>query len=301
MSNIPLFSRSLALAFTIVSLSQYAAGAIAITGFTDAENDRFTNSTDFIADFDLSGVSSSSQWGTLISPNAVLTANHHRASGILQFFPDNDATSTPVLRTVIGGQRIATSDLYVAFLNANVPSSIKVYDFATEDLSTTPASGTNVPIGSAGSFQNQEVFMVGISPTASASAATDQAVGRNLVTGYAEDIPFGGGVVDALIMARDTLGDSDFLTHEAYVQGGDSGAPLFIKQGGDVVLLGVNSFQLTGTGTPSQYSGVNYTGNFDTEINAILTANAVPEPGTFAVLAAIGYFVAGHRRRRQHC
>ena len=50
-----------------------------IADFTDATNDRFTNSSSFIgADYDFSGVATGNRWATLISDNVIIGASHNR-------------------------------------------------------------------------------------------------------------------------------------------------------------------------------------------------------------------------------
>lgn len=276
--------------------------AMLINGFSAPVNDRFTNSSFFVANgYDLSGVArrdlvaeSSSAWGTLIAPNAVLSANHRRASGTMVFYPTNDPSSTPVVRTVVsGGMRVGSTDLYISFLNADVPSSIKVYDFATETITASPS-------GPAGSLQGDDVFMVGRSSSSNTNAPTNQAVGRNKITGFLDNVVFGSGTnVDALFMRYDAGTSPDFLPSEAWVRGGDSGAPLFTVDNGELLLLGVNSFQLSFENDTSQYSGVSYTGNVDSEINSILLNYTVPvpEPSGIAILVCLS-FATGFRRRR---
>lgn len=288
-------------AFLFLSTTGTVDGAILIDGFSAATNDRFTNSPSFVANgFDLSGVGrrndvaeDNSSWGTLIAPNAVLSANHRRAAGTILFYPDNDPTSTPVQRTVIpGGQRVGSTDLYISFLNANVPSSIKVYDFATETLTANR-------FANAGSFQGDEVFMVGRSSTASSSSATNQAVGRNRVTGFLDNVSFqDGNDVDTLFLRFDESTDPNFVSSEAWGRGGDSGAPLFTVDNGELLLLGVNSFQLTFENDAARYTGASYTGNVVSEINEILATNvsAIPEPSCFAFLT--GVLVIAVKRRR---
>jgi len=274
---------------------------IIIDDFTDATNDRFTNSSSFIgAGFDFSGVALRQGWSTLISENVIITAEHSRGTGQMRFFPSNDPNSTPVIRTILaGGQQIGETDLFLRVLDAPVTSGIKIYDFATEAISAPPFdANTNAGLFTAGSFQNEVAFMVGISPTprSNANAVIDQAVGRNIISGYVEDFPFDGKTDnDSLILLRESPGDAGYVQHESRLVTGDSGAPLFVVRNGELLLLGVNSFSAS-TGT--QFSGITYIGNQADEINAFIAANAaVPEPGALGVglLALIGLST---RRRR---
>lgn len=294
-----------------LTLGSTASADIIIDGYTDEENDRFTNSSSFIATgLDFSGVgrresgpnqSASStvgaSWGTLISPNVVIGAAHAIGSPFRQyeFYADNDPNSTRVTRTEISRTRLSGTDLILVVLNARVDPFITHYNFAQEALSADPFDAdTNSGLFNAGSFQDEVAYVFGISPADSASTAVDQAVGRNRVSGYIENIDFQGNVDnDSLLFARDFEGDDDFVEHETLVQGGDSGAPVFIERNGELLLIGVNSFR----DTDNTFSGITYTGNLAEEINSFITLNAVPEPSsvTLLVIAGLGAFV---RRRR---
>ena len=281
-----------------LTLGSTASADIIIDGYTDEENDRFTNSSSFIAaGLDFSGVGRRPSWGTLIAPNVVIGAAHAigGAAGQYEFYADNDPNSTPVVRSEISRSRISGTDLTLVLLDANVGPTITHYNFAQEVLSADPFDAdTNSGLFNAGSFQDEVAYVFGISPADSASTAVDQAVGRNRVSGYIENIDFQGNVDnDSLLFARDFEGDDDFVEHETLVQGGDSGAPVFIERNGELLLIGVNSFRAT----DNTFSGITYTGNLAGEINSFITLNAVPEPSsvTLLVIAGLGAFV---RRRR---
>jgi len=295
---------------------------ITIANFSDATNDRFTNSSSFIGDgFDFSGVARTTdngRWGSLISPNAVLTAQHFRPSvgSTYEFFASNDPSSQSFLANVTQTVQVGSSDLSIAILDRNVDSSIRVYDFATDFYTGQEPETVTVtdPETGATSMQtqtffntnpnevgivNQRALMFGISPTArTGDLQIDQAIGENLVTGFSENVVFGSNTNnDTIIFERDS--GAAALTNESFVQGGDSGAPTFLVVGSDVLLLGANSFQLNGTGFQS--SGVTYTGNQVGAINTILADNviitSVPEPASATVLAAFGVVFFARRKR----
>ncbi len=264
---------AVALLLTFVGTS---SAHILIVGFTDETNDRFTNSPDFVgAQFDFSGVGRGTRWGTLISPNVVITANHAVGSATVpyQFYPGNDQSATPIERTEISRRRLGNSDLILVALDEPVTSEIAHYSFATEVLSAPPFdSETNTSIFAAGSLQGDEAFIVGLSETSRSpnNSVLDQAVGRNRVTGYIQQIPFLGGRTDAILFANDAEGSSDFVPFETLVQGGDSGAPNFIEQNGELMFIGVNSFV-----SETDFSGITYVGNYAEEITAFIAMNAV--------------------------
>jgi V8-like Glu-specific endopeptidase len=283
---------------------------IAINGFTDATNDRFTNSSSFIGNgLDFSGVGRSinvagtnNRWGTLISNNVIISAAHWTPSGEIAFYEDNDPTKSPVLRNIVAGagQQIGNSDIYLTVLDAPVSSNIKIFDFADEFLSAEPFDeNTNSGLQAGGSFDGEIAYMFGISPSVRSDTRIDQAVGRNRISGYIEDIPFASNTNnDSLLLIREDNGDPDYVQYEAQFRGGDSGAPLFIERDGDLLLVGVNSF-INAADTTPVFSGVTYVGNYTDEINAFIAANAVPEPGSASIiLLAMTAFCSVRRRTK---
>ncbi|MCA9193581.1 MAG: PEP-CTERM sorting domain-containing protein [Planctomycetales bacterium] len=268
--------------------SLYAA--IVIDGYTHATNDRFTDSPTFVLNgSDLSGVGqdASGRWATAISRNVIISANHFQPSGTVFFFPDNNPNSIPVQRTIVSGTKVGATDLWVGVLNQNLPGSISEFAFATTPLSGTPPNGNNFFLENAGIYQGLNSFMFGRSPfdeTINGDARfafNDQAVGRNLISGYVENIPFTDADNDSLLMIRDALGSPDHVLFEALFQGGDSGGPTFVEQNGSLVLLGTNAF----IADDSSFSGINYTGNQASFITNFININAVPEPNGILLLA----------------
>ena len=198
-----------------------------------------------------------------------------------EFYPGNDPNSTPFEAVVVSSHRVGNTDLNIAILDRNVDPSIAVYNFATEEYSGPPPSSTqtffNTDPNEVG-IVGQRALMFGVSPTDNPDRTTDQAVGENRVLGYSENVVFNGNTDnDTIIFQRDAPGTDGFLTHETYVQGGDSGAPTFlITATNELVLLGANSFRLDGAAPSTfQSTGVTYTGNQVEAINAILAANAI--------------------------
>lgn len=276
-----------------------ASAQLWIENFSEATNDRFTDDPNFIgAGFDFSGVGRTfnnqtninGRWGTLISPNAVLTAQHFRpsAGSTYVFYPDNDPNSTPYEAVVTNTMRVGNSDLSIAILDRNVDPSIAVYDFLTDEYVGDEPVITTDPDGSTSTAARfnidpseidiigERALVFGRSPSPSLNSTTSQAVGENLVFAYSENVPFNSNTDnDSFIFQRDAVGTPNALTHETFVQGGDSGSPVFLIDNAtnELVLLGVNSFQLSGPGFQS--SGVTYTGNQMDEINAILNANMI--------------------------
>ena len=309
-----------------------------IDDFTDARNDRFTNDPSFVfpSEFSLSGVgraTNSGRWATLIGDNAFLTAAHFAPTtgSTIAFYPGNDPTATPFTANVLsGGTRVVSSggstDLFVGYLDQVVDSSIDRYAFATTFIAGNAPQDGSVSIDPNNPFQGDLGYIVGISQTNRSEIAIDHSIGLNLVTGYAENVQFQGNTNnDSIIYQYNSSTDPtdlNYITNEAYVSGGDSGAPNFVlDQNGDLLLLGVNSFQLNGQSTEdiseqflglgsSQFrgTGITYTGNQVDTINSLIAASptvattstaAVPEPSSATMLMAMFSFVALRRNRNR--
>lgn len=278
-----------ALAIGCSAASSPVSAALFITGYTDATNDRFSDDPAFIAGgFDLSGIgqTGTGRWATAISRNVVISAAHRRPTGQVHFYPGNDPSANPVVRSIVSGSRVGSSDLHVSLLNKPLPSSISHYSFANEMLTGPPPDGDKAFLVPAGVYQDMNAYMFGLSPfnkslDLNRSGHTDQAVGRNLISGYSENFPFQTNTDnDTLILFFDAEGEPNHVQYESRVVGGDSGAPLFVDMNGEFRLLGVNSFRFT----DNSGSGVTYVGNKTAVINGYIAYYAVPEPGTMAIL-----------------
>lgn len=289
-----------------------AKAEIIIAGYSDATNDRFSNSTSFLLNgFDLSGVGQAANglWATAISPQVVVTAAHFlpRAGGPFYFYPGNDPTVAPVERRIYRGMKLqsaaGTSDLYLGWLSEPLPESIGHFNFATEQL-LADAMGDPQPVEDAGSFQGLNAYNFGRSPydvdnDPNRSRRNWQAVGRNRITGYSENVPFMGNEDnDAILFEQDAEGTANFVPYETLLAGGDSGAPMFVDVGGELLLLGTNAFiyEDGAFATGGIGSGINYIGNGEEFVNAFITG--VPEPSS-AACALWGCFLVAARRRQR--
>ncbi len=278
-----------------------ASADIIIDGYTAATNNRFTNDPSFImSGFDLSGVArqSAGRWATAISRNVVISAWHFQpmTGQAVTFYEDNDPNGTPVTRNVLANTRIPDTDFSLSVLDANLPNSIAHYDYANQVL-----TGANNSFVNAGVYQGLNSVMFGVSPETQA-AQIDQAVGRNLISGYIENIVGAnlGSNQDLLIMLRDAVASPDHVPYEAFLQGGDSGGPLFAIIGGNLRLLGTNAVIGTfnvGGGQTIDFSGINYIGNQSAFIDSFIIDNAVPEPTSVTLLLVA---IVGLARVRQH-
>ncbi len=299
----PNLCRSIILS-AFVGLFSASTHAAVIDSYTAATNDRFTNSSNFIASsFNLSGVGQSTggRWATLISPNVVVSAFHFLpgTGAAINFYPSNDPSSGAVQRTVTATNvKVGSTDLWLGVLDSNVPSNIKSFKFSNTFLTGTIPNG-NFPIDPAGIFQGNNAYLMGRSPE-NFPAFQSQEVGRNLITGFSENVAFeGNSNNDSLILAYDTPGNGSYVQYESHVVGGDSGAPLFVNINGELVLLGTNAFRLDNNDGSVFGSGINYIGNQSDFISNFISVNAVPEPSSIclAAFAAIAGFVANRRRR----
>lgn len=282
----------------VLALSSALRADIVIDGYSAATNDRFTNNAAFIGSgFNFSGVgqmTGSLAWGTAISRNVIISAAHALPAGTINFYANNDPTSLPVVRNVVSGVQIPNTDLYLAVLDSHLPASIVHYDYANQAL-----SGPNGSLVNAGIYQGLNAYMFGRSPAVHPNWQ-DQAVGRNRISGYVENVSFNGNTdVDALLLFYDTVGNPDYVQYESYLQGGDSGAPMFVDIGGQLRLLGTNAFINNGglSGNPPFFSGINYTGNQAAFISNYIAAN-VPEPSALTLLAAGNLALLLVRRRQ---
>jgi len=268
---------------------------IVISGYSAATNDRFTNSSQFIAGgYNLSGIgqNGTGRWATLISRNVIVSANHFAPSGPITFFSSNNPASTGFSYTVTNSLRIGNSDIWLGRLNRVVDASISNYEFATEVLTGTNPN-PNITLAPAGTYQNDVGWMVGLSP-ASRPAPQDQAFGRNRISGYSQNVSFLGGLTNALVLINDAPptnnNPSNFVQYEAVVQSGDSGAPMFVATSAtSLKLLGINSFLLTNstTGAPVG-SGVSYLGNSALQIQSFISVSTVPEPNAIFLVVFAG-------------
>ncbi|MEO0056090.1 MAG: hypothetical protein RLZZ50_2037 [Verrucomicrobiota bacterium] len=292
------------------------ARALQIVGYDAALHERFafgfeagtpvvnTSASFVLSGYDLSGVgwqTASNDFAvTLISPRHALTATHV-APGVgasVSFLgTDGLVRSYTVAQTTtltFGG---TASDATLVRLSTAVESNwIKSY--AGLGLSTA-AAYVGLPVALYGA---------------------NGRVGLNTVAGLQtfDLIPFssgpnvasGDGMVDSVI----SYTTFESTPGESQGQGGDSGSPTFVRMAnGDLALLGVHS--AIGTTT----SGVQVTIDSvpllasQSEINALLAADgygpwtyytegvasAIPEPASFAGVAALGTFVAAGLRRRR--
>lgn len=289
------FHRSALIALT-VAFANSAVAATLIQSFSPAANDRFANSPSFIGSgYDFSGIGRDSfgRWAVMLSPTVFLSANHYAPTGSLIFRAGNDPASSPVTASILQGQRIGNTDLYIGRIASPLPSSIASYQFATVPLNTA--------------LLDVSVFMGGISPTTTgygsgSPSVTNHTVGTNRIEGYQSNLAAAGAVGDVLLTVANMSGDAGFshTTYEAQLAAGDSGSPLLGVSGGNLIVagiaLGVGQVQIAG-GAFRDATAFTYTGSYASQIGNYIAASPVPEPSGW-MLASVAWTTWIWRRRR---
>jgi hypothetical protein len=122
------------------------------------------------------------------------------------------------------------------------------------------------------------------------------AIGRNRLDQWFDAVTGSGTTDDALASRVDASGEANYLPNEAYLQEGDSGAPLMVETSlGELTIVGINWFIASGNG--SNYNGASYVGNYDVEIQNFIDANPVPELRRAALLLGLVVLCMGVGRR----
>lgn len=260
-----------------------------VAGYTAETNDRFANNGSFIASsYDLSGLglSDGGKWVTMLSDNVFITSNHYSpATGeSVTFYESNDPNGGSTSRTVAGTMRIGDSDLRIGFLSSPLTSEYGSFSFATENI--------NNQINFLNSdYFGQNALIVGRSPGAY-TTSQDMVFGRNVLDQWFVGASAGGTTDDAIGSDRDTILPPEY---EAYFEGGDSGAPMFVVINGELRLVGINWFR--GTQGTTEIIGMSYLGNYDMEIQDYINLHAVPEPSAGLLLLFSGSVMLLRRRR----
>jgi len=273
--------------------------AVLIDGFSSDSNDRFANSSSFTADgYDLSGValSNDSKWLTMVSPNVYLSANHFKPGigASVTFYGSNDPLGGSVVRTVTNNrERILSSDLWIGTLDSPLPSGYGYYSFATEDITTGTGNGQGS--FNASPYAGENAFIFGRSPN-NFAISKDMSVGRNRLDLWWDVVSVKGTVDSAIGSLVDESDDPNYVQHEAYLQPGDSGGPMFVDIGGNLRLVGINWF--IDDDPASDFNGQSYVGNYDGVIQEFIEANPIPEPSAQALLASALLLAACGTRSR---
>ena len=264
--------------------------ALSLQSYSAASHHRFADDPAFIGSgYDWSGVAYNGDWATRISDTYYVTAWHARATGSLTFYEDNDPLGNTVTRTSSSLTRIGTTDIAIGRFSSSPGATIAIYGIADEF--TTQATFASSP------YFDMEAFVVGLNGTGG-NTTTNFRVGRNELDGFYDDVvlvPPAANVTDMITYDNDSPG---LGADEAYLQSGDSGAPLFITVGSELVLIGIYA------GIDPTLSASSFLSNYITEISALVEAggesltliSAVPEPSS-SLLFALGAVILMLRRR----
>ena len=289
--------------------------AVTVSNYTAATNNRFTNDPSFVGNgFDWSGVgrSSSGRWATLIGDNYFISANHARpgVGETISFIAGNSATDPTFTYTVAGGFQVSGTDLWIGYTNEVADSSLSRYAY-----STTPAD-TLADVG----LPNMDLYVSGDQVSGSAGSVTDHVVGTNQAESFRNTgttsmatpqwtVNFASSAgFDQLVMFANQTGDNtlNITAHEAQLQGGDSGSPLFAGSGGILTLQGIayavsagsnalpgNFVDTAGPANSPQdplenrdASYFTYVGSYESQIASTIAQipSPVPEPSSVAML-----------------
>ena len=274
--------------------SSYAA--LALQNYNASKHHRFANDPAFIGSgYDWSGVAraSNTRWVTMISATYFLTANHAPpvAGNTVIFHENNDPTGPTITRTVSSVTQIGTTDISIGRLSSAPGPTIAIYGIASN--TTTEATFASSV------YSDREVFNVGLNDTG--TGTTQFRVGRNELDGFIDVVTEGPRIGDAITFDDDRGTPQSLGDDESYLQGGDSGAPMFVTSGSDLVLVGANWF-IEDSGTPN-FSGTSFLPNHIAEISAVvsgggesITLVSIPEPST-ALCLSLGAITLLRRRR----
>ncbi len=270
--------------------------AIVISDFTAETNERFKNDATFIGNgINMSGMGrdATGKWLTLIAPDIFISSDHEAPSGTAYFYSDNNITTTAEQRTIMGGQQIANSDLYVGYLNAPVSPNISHYNFSTSLTGLTTSTVTYMT-GQAGSTNP--------TPDSNFPNTQNMLVGQNILDAYIPSSTSFGRTGATLSLGRHEKGGPKYQDYEAFFHGGDSGSPLFTYDlANGVTLLGTAWYTSTVFQDKSYPASVyTYTGAYTKELTDYVTLNSqsqVPEPSaTLLLMLSSGLFMIRRHR-----
>ena len=267
---------------------------ISIDGHSTTAHDRFDNSSSFIADsFDLSGIgiADSGRWLTMVSPKVFLSAHHFfPADGdSVTFYTGNDPNGSSLTRTVSHSERIGSSDLRIGYLDQALSANYVHYKIAENSINDL-YDFNNSP------YHDADAYLFGRSPS-SFTVSQDMAIGRNKLDSFATNQEVNGTTDHALIAYNNLTNHPNFLTDEASLQTGDSGAPMMVEYAGSLTLVGINWF----IGTDSNndpLNGFSYVGNYSSDIETFINANPVPELSATGIYMALLLMTLGIGSRR---
>ena len=288
-------SRQISFCLCTLFVGLNVVNAISIDGYSTEAHDRFDNDSSFIADsFDLSGIgiADSGRWLTMVSPKVFLSADHfYPANDVnVTFYTGNDPSGSSLTRTVSYSERIGTSDLRIGYLDQALSADYVHYDIASTSINNLTNFNTSP-------YHDANAYLFGRSPSSSYTTHQDMAIGRNKLDSFATNQEVNGTTDHALIAYNNVTGDTNFLTDEAQLQTGDSGAPMMVENAGSLTLVGINWFIGTDPNNNS-LNGFSYVGNYSSDIETFIIANPVPELCATGIYMALSLITLGISSRR---
>lgn len=312
---------------TFLLLAPALAEAITVANYSDPANDRFTDDPSFIgAAYDFSGVGRSTdtnntRWATLIGENYFISADHYHPNigTSISFTAGNSPAGPTYTYTVAGGFNVPGTDFWIGYTAMAMEPSLARYGYSTTAANSLAETGL-AGIG---------LFMMGDRIANEPGAPMAQTVGTNQGESFRNTgttnmstpqttVTFSlAATFDQIVVFENIPGD-DTLTmtaHEAQVQSGDSGSPLFSVSAGGLFLQGTAwavSLDVPGnfidtTGSPGSgtdplearnASFYSYIGSYQTAIADTIAFIPAPVPEPTTALLSLLTLPFFFRRRR---
>jgi hypothetical protein len=257
------------LLIAMILLLPSSSHALLISDYTPAEYNRFYSGSDknFIGQaYNFSGVgySSDGRWATLVSNNYFISAYHYypgqyTPGATVTFYATNNLAGSKYTYTVAGGQRIGMTDLWIGWFDTPVDPSIARYP--VEMLPTY------------GDYQGQTLYNYGRDQTTFSTPV----VGRNVMDSFYSE-SWDGSKTDVTYYGYNSATPS-----EAFLQGGDSGAPSFVAVNSSLALIGPHWLAYTYADNTPAGSADTFVPSYFNQVNNVMAAKgetlmAVPEP-----------------------
>ena len=263
-----------------------APATMVVRSFQALRHERFYVGGDkaFVGDpYDFSGVGNSGgAWATLISDCYFISATHLHPgiSANITFWETNDFSGASHSYTVVGGQQIGNTDLWVGWFGSAVDASLERYPILDAPL--------------ASDFFGLTQFNYGV----------NHRVGRNVTEDFGS-ITVGPSTGFVFAADYDNNDSPSVGGDETFLQGGDSGAPTFNVVDGRLALIGIHwaiSDDFPGTDEGEQFVD-SAVPAYITEVNAVLddkgqALTVIPEPAGAALLMCGAGALIGRRRKR---
>jgi hypothetical protein len=146
-------------------------------------------------------------------------------------------------------------------------------------------------------YYDTNAYLFGRSPSSSFTTPQDMAIGRNKLDGSVTNQEVNGTTDHALIAYNNVTSDTNYLTDEAQLQIGDSGAPMMVENSGSLTLVGINWFIGTNHNN-DPLNGFSYVGNYSSDIETFIDANPVPELSATGIYMVLFLMTLGLSSRR---